>query len=713
MSADSTNIDAANAHADDTTPHSPHGPLTRRLRAIWRLDHRRRIGELQKIGAVNELRSLIFDLALEEYVAEAAEHGTPDLQDYCARFVGLGTPLEASIRRMLDVQQCYDSYVDGGKLAQEPEWPAAGEKFGEFDILENLGQGSVGRVYLARQQRFGDRVVVLKVSPHQGPREGRLLGRLRHPNIVPVHWGEASADNSMGYILMPFLGKSTLQDFLEQKSHSLPVAGRQWMKDSDYHLLANELLDSRAAPPSDEYEAVLSLARQMAAALDYAHRNGVIHGDIKPSNVLLSPSGQPFLIDFNLARERDSLSGPLGGTLPYMAPELLRAFAGDASAKRQARTSQEADVFAFGVLLRNLLTVMRGGEVAGSPEGPPEEAAKKLLAQREAKPVETRERDRRVSRRLEHLVESCLSESPRERPTAERLHAVLSAETGRWPTGRRWLAQRRLKTACAAASAAVLSAALLVQAEPNAAPVAPPYETALQLLDEGNYEQAEAALLPMANDGNGEAAACLAHALHKRGETISAYAWYTRARELGYSSVGLLNNLAALTARHGQGPAPMRLAEALALGDQAASIEGAPLATRLTLLRLGIEGFQAGTYESEALLRLARKVRAESGEDGGVLAMVASALFVLYDAGAGDGQELLDTLAAANRAGAGVTQRQLQTDLRFQSLRGHPGFGPLLEAAPTQASGPAATPETIIDPRVGVATPQRLVAEGI
>src|SRR5207253_10601572 len=106
-------------------------------------------------------------------------------------------------------------------------------------------------------------------------------------------------------------------------------------------------------------EGIVHLAAQVADALEYSHSQGVFHLDLKPSNVLLTPSGRPMLLDFNLAKDRECRGQLLGGTLPYMAPEQLRATADKASRERErpeeADLDGRADVFALGVLLYELL----------------------------------------------------------------------------------------------------------------------------------------------------------------------------------------------------------------------------------------------------------------------------------------------------------------------------------------------------------------------
>src|SRR6185369_8619704 len=85
-------------------------------------------------------------------------------------------------------------------------WPEPGEQFLGFELLEDLGSGSFARVYLARQPELGDRLVALKVAQH-GAREAQTLGRLRHPNIVPVHSIDTDPTTGLTAVCMAYLGR--------------------------------------------------------------------------------------------------------------------------------------------------------------------------------------------------------------------------------------------------------------------------------------------------------------------------------------------------------------------------------------------------------------------------------------------------------------------------------------------------------------------------
>jgi serine/threonine protein kinase len=210
-----------------------------------------------------------------------------------------------------------------------------GSVFGRYEILALLGSGGAGHVYRAR--RVGARVieVALKIVDDELPpelavrfeREAAAIARLAHPGCVRIV--DHGAVGARRFIALELVGGPTLGDVLAAEG---------------------QLTIARA----------IAIARDLLAALAHAHRQGVIHRDVKPENVILSPRGA-VLVDFGLAALRDA--GPLTkagtcvGSPSYIAPERLRGEPHD------ART----DVYAIGVLLYEMLAGLRPF-VGSSPE---------------------------------------------------------------------------------------------------------------------------------------------------------------------------------------------------------------------------------------------------------------------------------------------------------------------------------------------------------
>jgi tetratricopeptide (TPR) repeat protein len=155
-------------------------------------------------------------------------------------------------------------------------------------------------------------------------------------------------------------------------------------------------------------DACLWIASRLADGLAHAHDRGILHLDLKPANVLLTDEGQPMLLDFNMARDtkRRPAGDGVGGTLPYMAPEHLAAFAGE-----PVTVDARADVFGLGVILFELLARRRPfpPSTGGTNEVPA------LIAARKAGPGPLRECSRKVSPAVESIVRKCLAPNPADR----------------------------------------------------------------------------------------------------------------------------------------------------------------------------------------------------------------------------------------------------------------------------------------------------------
>jgi serine/threonine protein kinase len=227
---------------------------------------------------------------------------------------------------------------------------------GRFQIRERLGDGGFGQVYLAFDPRL-DRDVALKVLKQTDPgqrvmerffREARAAARLDHPNIVGVH--DAGFDQGRCWVAFHF------------------VSGRPLGWYRDHH---------RLDPPT-----VAKIMRDLADAVDHAHRQGVLHRDIKPANVLIDDHGRPRLIDFGLARRSDldsslTRDGAVVGTPAYMSPEQALGFS--------RQVDERSDVFSLGVIFFEVLTGQR--PYAAMSTGPSESDSPGTLASPRAVPT--------------------------------------------------------------------------------------------------------------------------------------------------------------------------------------------------------------------------------------------------------------------------------------------------------------------------------------
>lgn len=296
------------------------------------------------------------------------------------------------------------TFVESGLLGD-----GAGPVFlGQYELVEELGRGGMGIVYLAREEQL-DREVAVKVLPpsltlterqvRRFQEESVAAARLRHPHIVPIH--SVGEQDGVRFFSMNYVPGHDLHTEVElQKSAELLGETR-----------------GTILPPfrSSEYiRAACELSASIAEALQFAHDAKVVHRDVKPHNILLDYEGHPQLVDFGMARDenlgRISQSGELGGTPYYMSPEQARAIEG--------RVDHRTDIYSLGVVLYELLTL--SVPFAGRTS---QEVIDKI-AIRDAAPV--RKKNPRVARDLETICHKAMSKEPRLRyPTAGEFAADL------------------------------------------------------------------------------------------------------------------------------------------------------------------------------------------------------------------------------------------------------------------------------------------------
>jgi serine/threonine protein kinase/predicted Zn-dependent protease len=254
-------------------------------------------------------------------------------------------------------------------------FPEVGQQVCGFRLVGLLGQGACGKVFLARQDDLANRLVSLKITTEQS-RESGHLARLQHTNIIPVF--SVHRVGRLTALCMPFLGMSTIKDLLAvawnrqapQDDHCTGQAlisttnqaraqsVLETIRDQDEKRVFEAAVETdpgqrpQAGGRQPWIDLTVDLACGIAEGLGHAHDRDLVHGDIKPANILLSDEGQPVLLDFHLSRRtsHDPSTEWIGGTLPYMSPEQLRSLdSGEAIDTR-------ADIFSFGVLLFQLLT---------------------------------------------------------------------------------------------------------------------------------------------------------------------------------------------------------------------------------------------------------------------------------------------------------------------------------------------------------------------
>ncbi|HEY2345308.1 MAG TPA: serine/threonine-protein kinase [Xanthomonadaceae bacterium] len=273
--------------------------------------------------------------------------------------------------------------VAGGHTAGGASWPRLDladpkqREFGDYELLEEIGRGGMGVVYRARQRSLDREVAIKFIADWFADADGvtrflaeaRAAARLLHPNIVPVH--EVGTVGGLHYFSMPLI-----------RGHSLAT-----------------VLDAGTMPAADAIALLLTLCD----AIDYAHRLGLLHLDLKPANVLLDARGEPQIADFGLARHMDERGGvdaqEVSGTPSFMAPEQILI--------KQYRLTAATDTYALGAILYRCLT-----GVSPHGEGSADDVIRRAAAGRIRAP---REVNPKIARDLDAICMKCLELQPGDR----------------------------------------------------------------------------------------------------------------------------------------------------------------------------------------------------------------------------------------------------------------------------------------------------------
>ncbi len=323
---------------------------------------------------------------------------------------------------------------------EDPRTPASSPTTSRYRIVEKLGAGGNGVVYKAEDTRLG-RFVALKFLPPEGQRDAHAQARFQR---------EAQASSTLNHHNI-----CTVYDIGEQDGQTFIAM----------ELLEGQTLKQKIGPPPLALETLLEYAMQIAAALEVAHKNGIVHRDVKPSNIFVTSRGEVKLADFGLAKRVVPDSTPIGdaptlsnpitergaivGTVAYMSPEQAQDQDIDA----------RSDIFSFGIVLYEMAT----GKRAFLGESP----VSIIGAILHKDPIPVRELNPQVPEELQRIVVKTLEKDREDRyqtahelmvdlrrlmkKETERSHTALAAEPLKREKSRKWIWMGTAAVLCAAA----------------------------------------------------------------------------------------------------------------------------------------------------------------------------------------------------------------------------------------------------------------------
>ncbi|MCQ9206844.1 MAG: protein kinase [Omnitrophica bacterium] len=348
-----------------------------------------------------------FENILLEILEKLITNDKIDIDEYCKKFPQYKDEILAKLRTAEFLKSNF----------QEEE--LSGKKLGEYLLLQELGRGGMGIVFLAIQPSLS-RLTAVKVLPPSFARdkktlknfqeEAKIIAKFNHPNIAPIY--SISNEKGVNYIAMGYISGISLKNIIEKLQ-----------KTKDPHKLKATVIQEllHVAPPNkkDISQKSISLKRgfqfwnkaycqfvatigaEIADALSYAHQSGISHGDIKPSNVLLTNEGMPMIVDFGLSKDIKKLSVSTSkeftGTLAYAAPEQVK----------NNTINDKTDIWSLGLTLYELLAFKNPFS-----ENTVKKTVDKIL---KSYPLPLKHYNKKIPAELEAIILKCLENKPENR----------------------------------------------------------------------------------------------------------------------------------------------------------------------------------------------------------------------------------------------------------------------------------------------------------
>lgn len=365
--------------------------------------------------------SLLEELA-QEFLAARARGEDPSIESYCEKYGELAEQIRDLFRTMELLDDLHSNAQS--ESGQSRPGPSLDEKsVGGYRVVAEIGRGGMGIVYEAEQQSLGRRVA-LKVLPgrlagdkhaqQRFQREARAAAKMHHTNIVPVF--EVGQDGDYFFYAMQLIDGQSLDRVIDELQTDAS-SDRKPLTDVPLELVNRfsetpnpSSTPSHPKPGSSSGSGVGARVRkfhrwvartglQVAEALAYAHARGIVHRDVKPSNLLLDSEGVVWITDFGLAKtEEDGLTrtGEYLGTLRYMSPERFKG-----------KCDPRADIYGLGLTMYELLVRRTAFDATDRLE--------LVSLINTSSPARPRSLDRRIPQDLETIVLKAIEPDPRIR----------------------------------------------------------------------------------------------------------------------------------------------------------------------------------------------------------------------------------------------------------------------------------------------------------
>jgi tetratricopeptide (TPR) repeat protein len=286
----------------------------------------------------------IIEQAVQRFIDTQLQGQQPNIDEFVKQYPEFESQIRKRIQKLQEIDGLFACLMEANSSdfgEGIPEHSLIGKRLGDFEIMSVIGTGGMGAVFLARQVTL-DREVALKVisdisgarakSLERFKRETKVLAKISHPNIVPIY--EVGQQGPYSYFAMEYVKGVSLDKILSNIRNAKPdEKASDVMQKCLGSPMGSETLQEKTAGADGaeiDTEYIVGISRiiiNVASALDYAHKRGILHRDVKPSNILINTEGAAKLVDFGLAKAETqqtiTITGEFFGTPSYVSPEQI------------------------------------------------------------------------------------------------------------------------------------------------------------------------------------------------------------------------------------------------------------------------------------------------------------------------------------------------------------------------------------------------------